>query len=278
MNQLRVVSSPVLPTHHHDGMPVPCRRCGAPMVEDSPWAAVRCDHCGAREALPADAAQRVIALRERLTEIRAIEAAIEAPAIAIARAVEAHGKHAVFTGVAAVALSALSALSAIARLGGLFLAGHVGVGTIFELATVPLRSAVFFSVLTAGSMVALRRYAVELRPALEARPATAGSEHACGCCGGPIAAGARDGAFVVCPYCSASNLLGPTGAAAHAAALDRELEEQRARARGEQPRLARATARYQRHALVVAASCIVANVVFGWLISVVAYWLPFFTR
>lgn len=253
--------------------PVPCRCCGAPMVEDPTVHAnldqavvVRCTYCGSTEGLPADQAQRVTALRRRLMEMRAAQAALEGPAIAIARMAETYPKSIAPGIFLMLGITALTSIQRIDHAYSLPATGAVRINALISAAANPLWVLFVLTSVFGGTILALGLYAKELRPALEARPPREGNSYRCRGCGGDIEAGSRHGAFVTCGYCGAENLLGKTSAARRAAQLDREIEEYRARAAGQAPVLAGAAERYQRRVYGVMGVVVVANVVF-WLAS-----------
>lgn len=257
--------------HAHDHTPIPCRRCGAPMLEDGsrghvPYVpatvVVRCDYCGSREELPADAAQRVALLRTRLSEIRWAQQSLEAPALAIAQLAETYPKLIAPGVIFMVVVACLGSAQMLAHAFEVPAAGALRANLLLSALTGPLQIGFVLASVVGGAIFGLRRYATELRPLLEARPPRQGDAYRCRCCGGPIHASSHHGAFLTCSYCSTQNLLGPSTAAHRAEQLERELEDYRARARGQQPLIASAAARYSRHVRIVSGAVAVTSFVF----------------
>ncbi len=212
-------------------VPTPCRRCGAPMSETNAGAIygsveMVCTFCGSEEKLPAEPAERVRALRQRLQQIAWTEQAVEAPALSAARALEAW-KSMVLPGMAVVA--GLPILVA-----GLQLAERedLTLGSVLSAAFAPLVGLAVVCGVQLGSFLALRAYQRELAPALLAfAPSAPDGAVRCRRCGGDLPSVARK-AFVTCGFCTAQNLVTPELARRNAADLDRELELHRARAAG----------------------------------------------
>jgi DNA-directed RNA polymerase subunit RPC12/RpoP len=188
-----------------DQLPVPCLRCGAAMrlVDDT---RVRCDFCGHREALPADAADRVAVLRRRLASVRAAHQDLAAGDRRIIAMIEGGW----LSGTLKAATGPLTIILLLVVLPALAVDPHadpaarvIAVG--HALALLVRLLAVVGAMVTAWLLVA-RRYRRVVRPRLLARvPAAPGSPARCRACGGPLTVDRE--AFVACPYCGATNLL-----------------------------------------------------------------------
>lgn len=254
--------------------PIPCRVCGAPMIEDGAAHAVvvHCEYCSSREQLPADAAQRVVTLRQRLAEIGAARQALEAPALAIANLAERYPRMIAPSALMMLAVAGLASAQTFVHAFGLPFSGAIRANVMLSALAGPLQIAMVLVTVLGGTVLALRSYAAELRPALEAR-ATDGNRYRCRACGGDMEAGAHHGAFVTCPYCRSQNLLGKTSAAARAAQLQRTIDEYRARAQGQQPLIVQAAARYKRRVQLITGLVAVANVLFLFATSAAQQYL-----
>jgi DNA-directed RNA polymerase subunit RPC12/RpoP len=227
---------------------VPCARCGAPMREDpgSHLAAsvvMRCGYCGATELLPADAEQRVLALRSLEVERRWAEDAARGPAVTYLRLVESSGTFLVsyaFAGALLVAQIAWHGLSAWAA----FPIGVIGgAGLATYLAVV----------------VARRRLRATLGPLIRAFPGPPGRPQRCRRCGAELPMSAS--AFVACRYCDAPNLTSYAIASAHGTALREQTADARlyaAETAGEVAAAGRFVARAITGAFVVGAAAGVA--------------------
>lgn len=211
---------------------MPCKRCGAPMAEASEvHLAMRCTFCGHAEGLPTDAAARAQALQLRIKEIGWMRESREAAAIALVK--QAKGfERTLRAGLMLIALAlGMFAIPAFVS------AFAVGLGrAVFAFAIPSIFVAIFVGYFVFTSK-ALHDCADELRPLLEALPARIGASLECRVCGGPMTLASNEGAFVVCAYCGASNLIGPSDATHHARLLAGQLEAWRAASQGEQPRV-----------------------------------------
>lgn len=250
--------------------PVPCRRCGAPMqaLSAHPGAAIvmQCAFCQNQEHLPADASQRVHVLTQRLSEIRAAQAALEAPALGIANLAETYPR----TVAPGIALTALFVLGVSGRSALATLSSDASPGIWLAALMRPFQTILLFGTVIGMTVLGLRRYARDLRPLLEARPPRGtGLALRCRTCGGAIEAQAVQGAFVPCRYCGTANLLGATDAQHQAEQLQLEVEEHRARAAGHQPLIATAATRYQRWVYVATGAAVLLNVLFWGIGSAV---------
>lgn len=217
------------------GVPVPCRRCGAAMEEANSAdlyneVRMRCGFCGDTETLPADQGERVLSLRRRLAQLRWSQQNSEAAAVAIATAIEQYKFVALPMVVIVCALSCLVQLPAAFE--GPFDASRVLTSSLGPLISFSVMAAVF-----GGSLLGLIGYRREMRPAFLAfPPSRSGARMRCRVCGGDLPAG-PSGAFVPCRYCSAPNLVTAQIATRRAEDLARELEVHRARAAGVAARL-----------------------------------------
>jgi hypothetical protein len=186
---------------------VPCARCGAPMREHgaSHLAAaveVRCGCCGAAELLPADAQQRVLALRSLALQRRWAQDAASGPALTYLRLME--------SGAAFLLPYAFAALLVVGTL--------LGRSAITRFDALPI--GVVGGAL-AGTYVAFRiarrRLRATLGPLIRSFPGAPGRPQRCRRCGGELPAAAS--AFVECAYCGAANLSSHAAAVERAAAL-----------------------------------------------------------
>jgi hypothetical protein len=232
-------------------IPVPCARCGAPMQESAPAALhgpvqLACPYCRAVETLPADPAQRVMALRTRLAQIRWAQEAADGPALAASRIMESRtwlpGLLIAVVVLGSTAYNAVGSIQAAA-------ASNAPPDVRAEvLGTVVLWPAISLGVVAGallGWFVALRRYRESVRPELMARPpAQAGQPARCRRCGGTLPAVST--AFVTCAYCAAQNLVTPEIARDRLALLEREARTYQERAAGVTARAVAASQNFQR--------------------------------
>lgn len=203
---------------------------------------MQCSFCNAQETLPANRAERVLRLRKRLQEIRWAREAREGTAIGIAKVAESYPR---MMKPAAIFVACVTAFNFLRSGVSLLMSDSDGwsiLGTLVSALSVPA----IFAALIGGTTLSLRAYAKELRPLLEAVPSDASSTSLrCRCCGAPITASARDGAFVTCAFCDAPNLIGEASAEHRASLLAREVERWRAAADGDAPLIEAASARYR---------------------------------
>ncbi|HEU0036291.1 MAG TPA: hypothetical protein VFQ53_37015 [Kofleriaceae bacterium] len=183
---------------------IPCGRCGAPMHEDAGGhlaAAIemRCVYCGAIDALPRDAEQRVLAMRALRQQRRWAEDAARGPILTYVRMFERPGW-----------------LFAPYLFGAFVLA--VGAVQAGRLAAVPIGIVGGIAAASYGAVWrARRRLAATVVPLLRALPAEPGLPQRCRRCGGALPASAS--AFVTCRYCDAPNLASRAVLGAHHAVL-----------------------------------------------------------
>ena len=216
------------PLDDNDQTPIPCQRCGAPMRElpmpHADGVKMQCSFCNAEETLPANRAERVLRLRQRLQEISRAREAREGTAIGIAKVAESYPR---MMKPAVIFVACMTAFNFLRSSVSLLMSNSdawVILGALVSALSVP---AVFAAVI-GGTTLSLRAYAKELRPLLEAVPSDASSTALrCRCCGAPITAGAGDGAFVTCTFCDAPNLIGDASAAHRASQLERKVERWR---------------------------------------------------
>lgn len=228
-------------------IPIPCKRCGAPMREEAQVAVlaaprVLCGFCGATETLPAEPAERVRALRTRLAQLRWAEQAEEAPAIALSRTLEMWKQHSLpmVLGMGALMLVA-SGIQAVS-----VLSGDLSPLTVARVVITPLGGIAVLASVTLGFLWGMREYARDVRPALEARPPREeGSPLRCRACGGDLPSRGLEG-FVACAYCNAPNMVTPAIAQERRVRLDRELEGFTRRMAGQRIRMDEAASRYKR--------------------------------
>ena len=181
-----------------------------------------CDFCGATEQLPADARQRVLALRVLATERRWASDAATGPALAYLKMMETSK-----TVMMPYAFGLLLAIATVLRappspytripigvIGGAALATYL----VYRVCRARLRS-------TVG-------------PLIRAFPALAGpgTQQRCRRCGGELPATVV--AFVECAYCGAANLLSHAAAVEHADVLRARTADQRLYARETADRVA----------------------------------------
>jgi len=183
---------------------IPCGRCGAPMRETGSASHLtvtvdmQCVHCGAREGLPADLRQRVLALRALRVQRRWAEDAAHGPAIAYLKLME---NGSLFLAPYAFGIVMLAATLANARAWNATSALPVGIIGGAGLAT----------------LVAWRYLRGYLRrvlgPLIGASPGVPGRPERCRRCGGELPA--ATGAFATCGYCDAPNLTSGAGLRGH---------------------------------------------------------------
>lgn len=197
-------------------IPVPCRRCGGPMREQGPGAMagsvyVACPYCHSTEALPREHAQRVMALRARLAQLRAAREAEEGPSIAFAKQMDyVKSQLPIYAGfLLFMFVSTLAGAGSCIR--PALVVPDMAIATRVEL----WQSAfVYPSIglgLLVGSMVgysrALARYERAVAPTLRARaPMHSGMPARCRTCGALLVTTATSG-LVECRHCGATNLL-----------------------------------------------------------------------
>jgi hypothetical protein len=156
---------------------------------------MKCEHCGATEALPGDAERRVLALRALLVERRWAEDAASGPALGYLRMMERAGPvvtpylFGAFLVVATVLHGAVMTPWTVVPLG---VVGGAGVASYLAL------------------RVCRRRLRAVMAPLLRAAPGAPGRPQRCRRCGGELPAG--DEAFRDCGFCSAPNLASNEGA------------------------------------------------------------------
>lgn len=235
--------------HGAEQLPIPCARCGAPMVEEPSVAilapvTVRCGFCQASEELPREPADRVTRLRARLAQIRWAAGAEEGPALALTRTLEWWRSH-TLPMVAGMFLL-VCATSVLSVVHVFELPRAIWPSALVSALAMPVSAAAIFGGVTLGFLYSMREFIREVRPTLEAHaPATPGSPMRCRSCGGDLPAGGAGG-FVRCGFCAAENLVTDAIAKEREAHLDRELRERERRAAGTQLRVKDATERYTR--------------------------------
>ena len=186
--------------------------------------AMICRFCGETETLPANAADRVLAVRARLQKIAWARQNADAPALAIAQAIEHYKRMAIPMVLFVVCMPCLMRLPS-------FLEGPVDGTHALTYAMGPLISVVMMVAVMGGSLAGIVSYRRELRPALLAfPPSVEGAPLRCRVCGGDLPS-APSGAFVKCRYCAAQNLVSADVAQRRAEDLQRELDAHQAQAR-----------------------------------------------
>lgn len=230
-------------------LPIPCARCGAPMLEEPGVAilapvAVRCGFCQATEELPREPAERVARLRARLAQIRWAQGAEEGPALALTRTLEWWRAHTLPMVFGMFLLVCAASAMSVAHVFDLPRA--LWPSALVSALAMPASAAAIFGGVTLGFLGSMRAFIRDVRPALEAcAPAAPGAPMRCRACGGDLPPGGAGG-FVRCGYCAADNLVTDAIAREREARLDRELHERRRRVAGTQLRLKDATDRYTR--------------------------------
>lgn len=235
-------------------IPVPCRRCGGPMREDGRTALVgpvhvRCPFCQSTEALPGEQAQRVIALRARLAQLRAAQAAEEAPALSYARTIQTlRGQLGFYVGIGALVIGkglfdaiqqsraaiSLTSLPASAR------------EEILASATFPAISIGVFIGAAIAYVLALSKYKRAIEPTLRARaPMQPGMAARCRACGASLPMVLATSAFLPCAHCAADNLVTAELARDRVRLLDEESRAYSERAAGVHARTTSAAASFQ---------------------------------
>lgn len=205
-----------------EGQPTPCFNCGALMTMGAAAGLhmtpeLSCHFCGAREVLPADAAQRVQHLRLRLIQLQRAREAREAPLRTFAMLKQ----------------SMLPGMVIMVVICGIQLAGQWGrlngTPTLLMLAPVSIITGMI-----AGWLGMLAAFRALVRPLMQARPATQpGFSARCRSCGGdlPLARAEK----VACRYCQAENLLDQKLTSNVSALLQREAELYHQQAQGKRP-------------------------------------------
>jgi len=236
--------------------PIPCRRCGAAMKETGPARLVGpvevvCPYCGMRENLPEHQAQRVMALRARLAQLRAAKEAEEAPALAYARTIQ------MFKGSYGVMIGGMGLLILVTTGGGSISQFRALLGNdAFTLADkqeallgsiiYPMFSLGIFFGVGIAYVHSLRRYKRAVEPRFRARaPLQEGQPARCRSCGGNLSTSQVSSAFVKCNYCAASNLITSELATDRLRVLQEETREQQQAASGVMARATEASASFQ---------------------------------
>ena len=240
-------------------IPIPCGRCGASMREHGHAALVgpvhvQCPFCGAVEALPAEHAQRVVALRARLAALRAAVEGEEAPAVAFARVMQTlRGQVWVFVafGVIVVGMTLSSAITPIQRAIELTDLPESARAELLSSATMP---AIMIGVLAGAAVayvLALLKYKKAIEPTLQARPPMApGLPARCRSCGASLPTQNARAALVPCPHCAATNLLSDELTRDRARLLALEARAYQERAQGVFRRAQRAAVAFQTYLLI----------------------------
>ncbi|WP_394848840.1 hypothetical protein LZC95_15470 [Pendulispora brunnea] len=237
-----------------EGVPIPCERCAAPMREETSDAAqgkitVKCGYCNSREEMPADAAERVMALRARLKEIKAKDDYLNAPALAMGRLYVVYRKYILMAMAAIVVFSALDAPEYIRRFRIIL---DPATGTPIDVQQEIVNQQIVFFVMTSGALFGvgfgyirlLRAYHRAMLPRLRARaPLQVGSSARCRCCGADLPASME--AFVACTHCTAQNLLTKELVRNRMALLQKEIEDYKARTHEMVERTSRSVANYR---------------------------------
>jgi len=189
--------------------------------------ALRCDYCGAMDALPADATQRVWALRQRAQALWWAKDTLRGQDATMCQRVEG----AWLKGTALAALGPLTLIVVLIIAPAVYMGftemAIVGGGLIGQLLSVIMG-------MLGGFLIAKHRYRAMVRPHILARvPSAAGRPARCHCCGAELPY-APD-AFATCGYCQSTNLVSPEMARDRAALLEAEAQCYRARAAGNVP-------------------------------------------
>lgn len=206
-------------------------------------AAVVCSFCGAREELPADGAERVRVLRARLAQIRWAAQGEEAPALAISRLLDTWRRNVLpIVVLMGLGITAMSTFSAFVSAGA---EGSFSLSRFASALPMPLGTLGAITGLCVGFLYSMHRYAIEVRPSLEADPPLVeGAPIRCRACGGALSS-QGGAAFVVCGFCAAHNLVSQDIAVHRRERLDAELSRRQARLAGVRVQTGEAARRYQ---------------------------------
>lgn len=245
------------------GSPAPCTTCGAPMQVTQPpslhqnpelW----CNHCGHREGLPADAAERHRHLRLRLLQLSRAREGAEAPLKTLQLINQSWPMAIAFSGFIGLYQS-WNALNSWHRLGKIELVQALA-------GAAPL--AVAFGMLS-GWLGMRHVFARELKPLLRARPPQqSGLAARCRNCGGDLPPVRTP--EVICGYCGAPNLLDASLTTNAAALLAQEAQayEKRLRPWAQDPNVYLAPSRaFYRFGVLGAAIALVALAAVLFLLS-----------
>jgi len=188
-----------------------------------------CDYCGARDSLPADAAQRVWAVRQRIDALWWSKEVVRGQDAMICQRVEGTW----LSGTAKAALGPITLILVLVMGPALYLGrasiALIGVGLLLQLSSV-------IAGMVGGFMIARARYRSEVRPHILARaPSVVGRPARCHCCGAELPYAPT--AFSTCNHCHSSNVVSDAMAHDRAALLDVEAAAYRARAAGNVPKL-----------------------------------------
>ena len=195
------------------------------------------------QELPVESAERVRVLRARLAQIRWAAQGQEAPALAISRLLDTWRRNVLpIVVLMGLGMSAMSTFSAFVSAGA---EGSFSLSRFASSLALPLGTLGAITGLCVGFLYSMHRYAIEVRPSLEADPPLVqGAPIRCRACGGALPSGGG-AAFVVCGFCAAHNLLSADIATQRRARLDAELARRQARLAGVRVQTAEAARRYQ---------------------------------
>jgi tetrahydromethanopterin S-methyltransferase subunit G/DNA-directed RNA polymerase subunit RPC12/RpoP len=211
---------------------------------------VRCPYCQAVETLPAEAAQRVVALRARLAGLRAAQEAEEGPAVAYAKMIEGLRSYLWMYAVFGFLIIGGAIASTIERIQKVVTATKIPENVRKELLSSamqqsPLAIGMIFGI-AIGYILALRNYKKAVVPTLRARaPMQPGMPARCRSCGASLPADPTQGAFVQCAHCAAQNLISGDLLRDRVRFLDEETRAYGARGAGVQRRVNQATTKFQ---------------------------------
>jgi hypothetical protein len=244
----------MIPVQGAEQIPIPCGRCGGPMMEHGPAALVgpvhvSCPFCHATEALPEQHAQRVMALRARLAHLRVAQAAEEGPALAFARTIQTLRSQVwMYAGIGALVIG-VSLNGAIAQIRSAIALTSIPASARAEIlasATFPALTIGVFLGAAAGYVLALVKYKKAIEPTLRARaPMQPGLPARCRSCGASLPMGPTTSALVPCVHCAANNLITAELARDRARLLDEEARSYNERARGVLTRTNKASVAFQ---------------------------------
>ncbi len=234
---------------------------------------IACPYCGLRENLPEHQAQRVMALRARLAQLRAAKEAEEAPALAYARTIQMFkGSYGLMMGGVMLFIIVTSVGNGVSQVHSALTNDAFDLDTKRELLLDGVIFPVFSLGVSLGIAVAyvfsLRKYKQAVEPRLRAKaPLQEGQPARCRSCGGNLPTSQVSSAFVQCSYCNASNLITSELASDRLRILQEETREQQQAASGVLARVTEASASFQTYWYLGAG----AGVAFTAVLGVIAW-------
>lgn len=252
-------------------IPIPCKGCGAPMKEMAAThltdkVQVVCEYCHAKEELPTEQKQRVLALRTRLTQLKWAESANDA-ASTMFNQVSEKGiwLPAILFLLLMMGLQGYQVYEQFQKNRNLTVNRAQILGEIFGWQFMMI--GILFGVIL-GMVAMWLTYRTAIRPKLLARPPLHPDQALrCRHCGGDLPKAV--GPFIPCNFCNAQNLVTPEIARNQASLLEKEIHlyQKRATEQGKQNQKTVKTATHWYY------YALIGGVVFGVLLSQLVKWL-----